>query len=68
MVAHLGRALAQQPIAQFGRPLARTNTQLIKTQPVYFAELFKTDRHNSSVAQRKTGRLAHLKTEYEVNG
>ena len=42
VVAHLRSAAAPQAVAQSGQSLARANTQLIKTQPANFVELFKT--------------------------
>src|SRR5262249_22485895 len=48
-VAHLRRARAPQSVAQFGGPLARANPQLVEAQAAYLAELFKTDRHSSSL-------------------
>src|SRR5262245_62690815 len=59
-VAHLRRSRTKQAVANFGESLAGANPQLVKTHPANFAELFKTDRHISSLSQRKTGRIADL--------
>jgi hypothetical protein len=47
-VAHLRRARAPEAVAQLGGPLARADPQLVEAHAANLADLFKTDRHNSS--------------------